>query len=151
MNQYPFYNPYMPPMNNGAHYEAPMCWVTGYDEACSKNVANSTAAIFVNSDPNVNEFYVKSVDSNGRASVSAYVYKPKPTASEQFVTREEFEQLKGMLDGRTTATPTATTATATYTPAIPSESTVQSQGTSNQYDSTVGNEQVAVQPTGYGN
>lgn len=74
--------------------------VSGFEEAKSFPVMINQSEILMDNTKDV--FYVKSVDSRGKYTLSTYSFKKieneKPLTSENFVTREQFETLNGKID-----------------------------------------------------
>ena len=71
--------------------------VTGIEGAKAYQMApNSVAALF---DGDNDVFYVKSTDGAGFPTIKAFTFAPLETSPVQseFVTREEFEELKGLI------------------------------------------------------
>lgn len=59
---------------------------------------NSTVALF---DGNDDIMYIKSTDGAGFGTIRQFTFAPKSPATNDYVTREEFEALKGMImDGK---------------------------------------------------
>ena len=104
-----FYNPqntYMPQRQNFQMPQQPpqimqppmnLTRVTGVDGAKAFQMPpNSVAALF---DGGEDIFYIKSTDGAGFPTIKAFAFTPidaKPAQAE-FVTRQEFEELKGMI------------------------------------------------------
>lgn len=74
--------------------------VGSFDEARNFPVMINQSEILMDNTKDV--FYVKSVDSRGKYTISTYAFKKveneKPLTSENFVTREQFETLNGKID-----------------------------------------------------
>lgn len=74
--------------------------VNGFEEAKSYPVMFNNSEILM--DNNRDVFYVKTVDSMGKYTVSTYefhkVENEKPLTSADFVTREQFDNLNSKLD-----------------------------------------------------
>lgn len=74
--------------------------VNSFEEAKSYPVMYNTSEILMDNTRDV--FYVKSVDSMGKYSISSYEFKQieneKPLTAENFATREQFESLSSKLD-----------------------------------------------------
>lgn len=74
--------------------------VNGFEEAKSYPVMFNNSEILM--DNNRDVFYVKSVDSMGKYTVTTYEFhkieNEKPLTSADFVTREQFDSLNGKLD-----------------------------------------------------
>lgn len=74
--------------------------VNGFEEAKSYPVMFNSTEILM--DNNQDIFYVKAVDSMGKYTISTYKFEKvenaKPLTAENFVTREQFENLSGKLD-----------------------------------------------------
>ena len=74
--------------------------VNGFEEAKSYPVMFNNSEILM--DNNRDVFYVKSVDSMGKYTVTTYEFhkieNEKPLTSADFVTREQFDSLNSKLD-----------------------------------------------------
>mgnify|MGYP003217636834 FL=1 len=74
--------------------------INGFEEAKSYPVMFNNSEILM--DNNRDVFYVKSVDSMGKYTVTTYEFhkieNEKPLTSADFVTREQFDSLNGKLD-----------------------------------------------------
>ena len=74
--------------------------VNGFEEAKAYPVMYNNTELLM--DNNKDVFYIKSVDSMGKYTISTYrfeqVENEKPLTSENFVTREQFADLSSKLD-----------------------------------------------------
>ena len=99
-------NPYMGNMQNYMGYRNPVSFsqqmqlnkVNGLEGAKAFQMnPNSQAALF---DLNEDIFYLKTTDSAGYPMIDIYEFKkrePKAEPKADYVTREEFEELRGMI------------------------------------------------------
>ena len=74
--------------------------VNSFEEAKAYPVMYNNTELLM--DNNKDVFYIKSVDSMGKYTISTYSFKQieneKPLTSENFVTREQFADLNSKLD-----------------------------------------------------
>ena len=74
--------------------------VNSFEEAKAYPVMYNNTELLM--DNNKDVFYIKSVDSMGKNTISTYRFEQieneNPLTSENFVTREQFEDLNSMLD-----------------------------------------------------
>ena len=74
--------------------------VSGFEEAKAYPVMYNSTELLM--DNNKDVFYIKSVDSMGKYTISTYRFEQieneKPLTSENFVTREQFADLNSKLD-----------------------------------------------------
>lgn len=78
--------------------------VTGLEGAKAYPMSpNTEAALF---DGNRDVFYLKRTDAGGYPTIEAYEFKPlqeaAPTAQPEYVTRQEFEELRAMITAKKT-------------------------------------------------
>lgn len=90
-----YYNMYTGGMFNGAGGGSQLVKVTGMMGAQAYQMRpNSTAALF-DSDRDV--FYVKSTDGAGYPTIRAFAFTPLENDTPDYVTRKEFNELKGLI------------------------------------------------------
>lgn len=107
---YPYaYSPasYSTPVNLPSQQRASssIVWVQGESGAKAYPVAPGNTVLLMDSENN--QFYIKSLDASGKPTTRTYVYEEKVEENEKvheekpqndFVTREEFTELKKQLD-----------------------------------------------------
>lgn len=89
--------PYVPQQSSGIQG---ITFVDGFEGARSCMVPAGRKALLM--DKNTQTFYVKSVDYSGVATMKVYEFREVPKEAEQqtqYVTRQEFEELKALLNG----------------------------------------------------
>lgn len=92
----------MPAFNQSPYYSPSPVFVLGVDEARSYPVLPNTTAILL--DRNEPVFYLKSVDQSGftcNFKIFDYVERQPKKPEANFVTRDEFNELKQMLEDLT--------------------------------------------------
>ena len=89
--QYPqFNNPYMQRPNE-------LQFVNGLESAQAYSMPPNSKQILM--DSNQARFYLKQTDASGMSSIKAYdFHEVQDNPTPEYVTREEFEELKGMLN-----------------------------------------------------
>lgn len=90
---YPNYlgqNPFMQQNNNG------LLWVQGEAGAKSWIVAPNQTVILMDSERD--QFYIKSADASGMPTLKTYRYEALDAKRPEYVTKEDFLELKNKLD-----------------------------------------------------
>lgn len=92
------------PQYNNPYLQRPneIQFVNGIESAQAYTMPPNSKQILM--DSNQSRFYLKQTDASGMASIKAYDFcEAQTNQSQDYVTRQEFEELKGMLTHESTA------------------------------------------------